>query len=61
MNKEMIKNLIKNTELGLQFFSDCTYYCIPRINNIFKLFIIIGFNKEILVSLLSVIALIIIN
>ena len=32
MNKEMIKNLIKNTEIGSQFFSDCTYYCIPRIN-----------------------------
>ena len=58
MNKEMIKNLIKNTEIGSQFFSDCTYYCITRINNNFKLFIIIAFNKEILVSQLCVIALI---
>ena len=58
MNKEMIKNLIKNTEIGSQFFSDCTYYCIPRINNNFKLFIIIAFNKEILVSQLCVLALI---
>ncbi len=58
MNKGMIKNLIKNTEIGAQFFSDCIYYCISQVNNNFKLFIIIAFIKELLVSQLCVITLI---
>ena len=45
MNKEMIKNLIKNTELGSQFFSDYTYYCIPKINNINCLLLLLLIKK----------------
>ena len=58
MNKEMFKIFIKNTEICSQFFSDCTYYCIPRINNNFKLFIIIAFKKDKLISPLCLITLI---
>ena len=58
MNEEMKNNIISNTQKGSQFFSDCTYYCIPRINNNFKLFIIIAFNKDYLATQLCVIALI---
>ena len=54
----MKNNIISNTQKGSQFFSDCTYYCIPRINNNFKLFIIIAFNKEFHLTQLCVIALI---
>ena len=58
MNGEMKDNLINNNSKGFQFFSDCTNYCIPRINNNFKLLIIIAFNKDIYASQLCVIALI---
>ena len=58
MNSEMKDNLINNNNKGFQFFSDCTYYGIPWINNSFKLLIIISFNKDIYSSKLCVIALI---
>ena len=37
MNSEMKDNLNNNNNKGFQFYSDCTYYCIPKINNNFKL------------------------
>ena len=56
-NKEFIKNIyfyitkgmsknLENSNKISQWFKDCTYYTIPRNNNQFKLFIIIGYNHE---------------
>ena len=56
-NREFIKNIffyiikgmsknLENSNKMSQWFMDCTYYDIPRNNNQFKLFIIIGYNHE---------------
>ena len=45
ITKTMSKNLENSNKMS-QWFMDCTYYAIPRNNNQFKLFIIIGNNQE---------------
>ena len=41
-----MKNTLLNSTKFNQWFMDCTYYAIPRNNNQYKLFLIIGFNKQ---------------